>query len=183
MTDCGTNSLLASWNASLGATSYTARVTGPHGFSKSCSSSNLTCYVSGLQCSSQYNITVTSQVDLCTSSDTQTVISTGEYHENIGLLMRSLLFTSNTPCNTQPLSISHTRTVRPCKCDQYSSLRLQRGHSGLGPRRRGCGLHCVCSSEQHATFLQEQHNILFAKPAAVWESLQPDRDSGERHHL
>lgn len=77
VTNCGTNSLLASWSASEGATSYTARVTGPHGFSKICSSSNLTCYVSDLQCASQYNVTVTAQDGHCTSSTTHTVISTG----------------------------------------------------------------------------------------------------------
>uniref|UniRef100_A0A674NSS5 Fibronectin type-III domain-containing protein n=1 Tax=Takifugu rubripes TaxID=31033 RepID=A0A674NSS5_TAKRU len=63
--------------ASQGATSYTARVTGPHGFSKTCSSSNLTCFVSDLQCASQYNVTVTAQDGHCTSSTTHTVISTG----------------------------------------------------------------------------------------------------------
>uniref|UniRef100_A0A8C4IN48 Fibronectin type-III domain-containing protein n=1 Tax=Dicentrarchus labrax TaxID=13489 RepID=A0A8C4IN48_DICLA len=68
VTDCGTNSLLASWNAAPGATSYTATVTGPNGFSETCFSSNLTCSFSSLQCASQYNITVTSQDSNCTSS-------------------------------------------------------------------------------------------------------------------
>lgn len=77
MTDCGANSLLASWSASLGATSYTATVMGPHGFTKTCSSSNLTCYLSDLRCGTQYNITVTSKNDHCTSSATQTAVSTG----------------------------------------------------------------------------------------------------------
>ncbi|XP_071348392.1 LOW QUALITY PROTEIN: pneumococcal serine-rich repeat protein-like [Trachinotus anak] len=77
VTDCGTNSLLASWHASLGATTYMATVTGPNGFSDTCSSSNLTCSVSGLQCASRYNITVTSQDGHCTSAPSQTVITTG----------------------------------------------------------------------------------------------------------
>ncbi|XP_018532382.1 mucin-4 isoform X2 [Lates calcarifer] len=77
VTDCGTKSLLASWIASLGATTYTATVTGPNGFSDTCSSSNLTCSVSGLQCASQYNITVTSEDGHCTSAPIQTVITTG----------------------------------------------------------------------------------------------------------
>ncbi|XP_033507400.2 uncharacterized protein LOC117272533 [Epinephelus lanceolatus] len=76
VTECGTNSLLASWNASLGATSYIATVTGPNGFSETCSSSNLTCSVSGLQCASQYNITVRSEGN-CTSSPSQTALTTG----------------------------------------------------------------------------------------------------------
>nr|XP_046264816.1 mucin-4-like [Scatophagus argus] len=77
VTDCGTDSLLASWNASPGATSYTTTVTGPSGFSETCSSSNLTCSVSGLQCASQYNIIVTSQDGHCTSSPSQTALMTG----------------------------------------------------------------------------------------------------------
>ncbi|XP_058478916.1 mucin-4-like [Solea solea] len=74
---CGTNSLLASWNTSLGATTYTATVTGPESFSDSCSSSSLTCSVFGLQCSSQYNVTLTSQDGHCTSAPIQTVLTTG----------------------------------------------------------------------------------------------------------
>ncbi|KAF7661786.1 hypothetical protein LDENG_00254330 [Lucifuga dentata] len=66
--ECGTNSLLASWNASLGATSYTATVMGPNGFYDNCTSSNLTCSFAGLQCASYYNVTVTSQDSFCTSS-------------------------------------------------------------------------------------------------------------------
>ena len=76
VTDCGTNSVLASWNASVGATSYAATVMGPGGFSETCSSSNLTCSVSGLQCASQYNVTVKSQGN-CISSPSQTVVITG----------------------------------------------------------------------------------------------------------
>nr|XP_019957348.1 PREDICTED: fibronectin type III domain-containing protein 7-like [Paralichthys olivaceus] len=74
---CGTHSLTASWNSSLGATTYTTTVTGPDGFSDTCSSSNLTCSVSGLQCASQYNVTVTSEDGQCTSAPSRTVIMTG----------------------------------------------------------------------------------------------------------
>uniref|UniRef100_A0A671WP98 Fibronectin type-III domain-containing protein n=1 Tax=Sparus aurata TaxID=8175 RepID=A0A671WP98_SPAAU len=77
VTDCGTDSLLASWNASSGATSYSTTVTGPNGFSKTCSSSSLTCSVSGLQCASQYNVAVTSEDGYCSSSPTQTALTTG----------------------------------------------------------------------------------------------------------
>ncbi|KAM3604918.1 uncharacterized protein V6R79_017981 [Siganus canaliculatus] len=77
VTACGTDSVLASWAASPGATSYTATVTGPSGFSETCFSSSLTCSVSGLQCASQYNIEVTSQDGRCTSSPTRTILQTG----------------------------------------------------------------------------------------------------------
>ncbi|CAJ1072098.1 unnamed protein product%2C partial [Xyrichtys novacula] len=77
VTDCGSNSLLVSWRASHGATSYTTTVTGPNGFSESYSSSNLTSSVSGLQCASQYNVQVTSQDGQCTSSASHTVLMTG----------------------------------------------------------------------------------------------------------
>ncbi|XP_056277189.1 fibronectin-like [Pseudoliparis swirei] len=76
VSDCGTSSLRASWNASVGATTYTTTVTGPGGFSETYSTSNLTRSVSGLRCGSQYNVTVTSQGS-CTSSPSQTVLTTG----------------------------------------------------------------------------------------------------------
>ncbi|XP_028988094.1 mucin-4-like [Betta splendens] len=74
---CGTNALLASWNSSLGATSYTTTVTGPNGFSSGCSSSDLTCSVSDLHCASQYTVTVASVHATCTSSLSQTHVTTG----------------------------------------------------------------------------------------------------------
>lgn len=92
VSDCGTNSLLAVWNASLGATFYTATVTGPDGFSENCSSSNLTCFVSGLQCASQYNIRVTSHDSLCTSVPSQTVLTTGCVHILLWIFCKSEAF-------------------------------------------------------------------------------------------
>ncbi|XP_047445276.1 mucin-4-like [Mugil cephalus] len=77
VTDCGTNFLRASWNASVGATYYTATLTGPGGFSETCTSSNLTCSFAGLQCASQYKLTVTSQDSLCSSAPSQRPLMTG----------------------------------------------------------------------------------------------------------
>lgn len=78
VSQCGTDSLLATWTASPGATSYTTTVTGPGGFSQACSSSpSLTCSVSGLKCASQYVVRVTSQDSYCSSPPTETVVTTG----------------------------------------------------------------------------------------------------------
>lgn len=75
---CGTDSLLATWTASPGATSYTTTVTGPGGFSQACSSSpSPTCSVSGLQCASQYEVRVTSQDSHCSSPPAETFVTTG----------------------------------------------------------------------------------------------------------
>lgn len=75
---CGNDSLLATWTASLGATSYTTTVTGPGGFSQNCSSSpSPTCSVSGLQCASQYKVRVTSQNSHCSSPPAETFVTTG----------------------------------------------------------------------------------------------------------
>lgn len=76
-TDCGSNSLLVSWNSSFGASSYTAKVMGPHGFSETCSSSDLSCSFFNLQCATQYSITVASKNNRCTSAPIQTTITTG----------------------------------------------------------------------------------------------------------
>lgn len=182
MTDCEANSLLASWSASLGATSYTATVMGPHGFTKTCSSLNLTCYVSELQCASHYNITVTSQDDHCTSSAAQTALSTG-WDNNILRLLCKLEAFPRLPRHGVTHGLSH-RTVRPCECDQLSSVRFQHGHSVLGPCCWGCGLHCVCSTaHENCYLLQEQRNYLSDKPAGMRESLYPDCDRRERHQL
>lgn len=75
---CGTDSLLATWAASPTATSYTTIVTGPSGFSQSCSSTpSPTCSASGLQCASQYKVKVTSQDSYCSSPPAETFITTG----------------------------------------------------------------------------------------------------------
>uniref|UniRef100_A0A3Q2YUQ4 Fibronectin type-III domain-containing protein n=1 Tax=Hippocampus comes TaxID=109280 RepID=A0A3Q2YUQ4_HIPCM len=66
MTDCSTHSIWASWNASSGATSYTATMTGPNGFFETCSTSNLMCSFSNLQCATQYSVNVTAHDDYCT---------------------------------------------------------------------------------------------------------------------
>ncbi|TNN67818.1 Fibronectin type III domain-containing protein 7 [Liparis tanakae] len=73
---CGASSLRASWNASVGAASYTTTVTGPGGFSETSSTPNLTRSVSGLRCGSRYNVTVTSRGG-CSSSPSHTVLTTG----------------------------------------------------------------------------------------------------------
>jgi len=75
--DCDTNSILASWDASPGTSTYAATVTGPNGFSETFSTSNLTWSFSGLQCATLYNISVTSQESLCISAPIQTVMQTG----------------------------------------------------------------------------------------------------------
>ncbi|XP_014840249.1 PREDICTED: uncharacterized protein LOC106916456 [Poecilia mexicana] len=75
--ECGTNSLRASWEASSGASSYAATVTGPNGFSKLCSTSDLTCLFSGLRCATSYAVQVVSQDGLCASAPIQTATTTG----------------------------------------------------------------------------------------------------------
>ncbi|XP_032422074.1 uncharacterized protein LOC116722071 [Xiphophorus hellerii] len=75
--ECGTNSLRASWDASSGASSYTATVTGPNGFSDYRSTSDLTCLFSGLQCATSYTVQIVSQDGHCASAPIQTATTTG----------------------------------------------------------------------------------------------------------
>uniref|UniRef100_A0A3Q2Q8R1 Fibronectin type-III domain-containing protein n=1 Tax=Fundulus heteroclitus TaxID=8078 RepID=A0A3Q2Q8R1_FUNHE len=77
VTDCATNSLLASWEASSGAVSYTATVTGPNIFPQNCSTSNQTCSFSNLHCASTYTVQVTSQDSLCSSAPIHAAATTG----------------------------------------------------------------------------------------------------------
>lgn len=109
-TGCGTNSLQAFWNTSLGATSYTATVTGPNGFSKTCSTSDLTCSVSGLRCASQYNVRVTSRDNHCASSPTQVVMTTGCVYRDF-MQFRSVVLDWKISLDTYPLSTSHARAM------------------------------------------------------------------------
>ncbi|XP_019712208.1 fibronectin type III domain-containing protein 7-like [Hippocampus comes] len=76
MTDCSTHSIWASWNASSGATSYTATMTGPNGFFETCSTSNLMCSFSNLQCATQYSVNVTAHDDYCTSPSARITMTT-----------------------------------------------------------------------------------------------------------
>ncbi|XP_023191873.1 uncharacterized protein LOC111608990 [Xiphophorus maculatus] len=75
--ECGTNSLRASWEASSGASSYTATVTGLNGFSDYRSTSDLSCLFSGLQCATSYTVQVVSQDGHCASAPIQTATTTG----------------------------------------------------------------------------------------------------------
>ncbi|KAJ8274470.1 hypothetical protein COCON_G00090950 [Conger conger] len=65
---CGTDTLLASWDSSTGASSYMATVTGPDGYSETCDTANLTCSFGGLRCAQRYNISVVACDSTCNST-------------------------------------------------------------------------------------------------------------------
>ncbi|XP_017277744.1 serine-rich adhesin for platelets-like [Kryptolebias marmoratus] len=124
VTECGANSLVASWDASSSASFYTATVTGPSGFSANCSSSNLTCSFSGLQCATTYNVQVTSQGSLCTSAPVQTVATTGPCDP--------VNVTSNLQCGSDTAmvawvesasAVAYTVLAQEGTSDQYISCR------------------------------------------------------------
>ncbi|KAK7945711.1 hypothetical protein WMY93_001439 [Mugilogobius chulae] len=74
---CGSNTLDVSMSAASGAASYLVIVSGPDGFSKNCTVTSLTCQITSLQCATEYNVSAVVQSSTCSSSPTQTVVTTG----------------------------------------------------------------------------------------------------------
>ncbi|KAL0966458.1 hypothetical protein UPYG_G00295530 [Umbra pygmaea] len=68
---CRTHNIVASWSSAPGANSYVTMVMGPNGYSASCNTTSLSCPFTGLQCASQYDISVMSQGGSCNSSVSQ----------------------------------------------------------------------------------------------------------------
>ncbi|XP_032883843.1 uncharacterized protein LOC116977489 isoform X5 [Amblyraja radiata] len=67
--DCVADSVELSWNANSIATSYRAVATSIGGVNLYCTSSTVTCQITGLDCSEGYSITVMAQSDTCNSSE------------------------------------------------------------------------------------------------------------------
>ncbi|XP_072560360.1 uncharacterized protein [Paramormyrops kingsleyae] len=71
--DCASNTLLMSWISSRGARTYAARILGSNGYSNSCTTANLSCSFSQLQCSQQYNISVLALDSQCNSTSSPAI--------------------------------------------------------------------------------------------------------------
>ncbi|XP_067460816.1 mucin-4-like [Thunnus thynnus] len=148
VTNCGTNSILASWNASLGATSYRATVTGPDSFSETCSSSNLTCPFSGLQCASQYTVTVTSQNSQCTSSPSQMVMTTGPCDP--------VNVTSVLQCGTDTATVSWDAAAGAFAYTVLAQEHNSQHHSSCRSKTTSCQLNYLhCGKAYNLTVLAE----------------------------
>uniref|UniRef100_A0AAY4AQB8 Fibronectin type-III domain-containing protein n=1 Tax=Denticeps clupeoides TaxID=299321 RepID=A0AAY4AQB8_9TELE len=72
--DCNSNSLIASWDLAVGARTYLTSLVGPGMYSGLCSTANMSCTFSGLQCASQYRLSVASSDGICNSSYSSTVL-------------------------------------------------------------------------------------------------------------
>ncbi|KAJ8279126.1 hypothetical protein COCON_G00061920 [Conger conger] len=101
--ECGSNNLTASWSSSLGASSYTATVSGPSS-SESCSTPDLTCTFSNLQCAQEYDITVVANDHQCTSGSSLAVSKTTGPCEPQNV-------ETNLHCQTNTLSVSWDSSV------------------------------------------------------------------------
>ncbi|XP_053096527.1 uncharacterized protein LOC113530559 [Pangasianodon hypophthalmus] len=75
---CVSNTVRASWAQAVGALSYTSVLTGPSGFTRSCSTSALSCDFSGLTCAQTYTLQVLASNSICNSTATTGVsVTTG----------------------------------------------------------------------------------------------------------
>ncbi|XP_036412774.1 mucin-5AC-like [Colossoma macropomum] len=75
---CGSGSLVASWDAAPGANGYIAMLSASGKFPQMCVTGNLSCVFSGLQCASQYSLSVASQNRICNSTNSPVIsLSTG----------------------------------------------------------------------------------------------------------
>ncbi|XP_051866725.1 fibronectin type III domain-containing protein 7-like [Pristis pectinata] len=71
---CVADSVVLSWNVSPGATSYRAVARSIAGVILYCTSSAITCQITGLDCSESFSVTVMAQTDTCNSSESLPVI-------------------------------------------------------------------------------------------------------------
>ncbi|KAL7851296.1 hypothetical protein AOLI_G00216520 [Acnodon oligacanthus] len=75
---CGSGSLVASWAAAPGANGYIATLSASGKIPQMCVTGSLSCVFSGLQCASQYSLSVASQNRICNSTNSPvTTLSTG----------------------------------------------------------------------------------------------------------
>uniref|UniRef100_A0A3B3TCQ3 Fibronectin type III domain-containing protein 7-like n=1 Tax=Paramormyrops kingsleyae TaxID=1676925 RepID=A0A3B3TCQ3_9TELE len=71
--DCASNTLLVSWISIRVARTYAARILGSNGYSNSCTTADLSCSFSQLQCSQQYNISVLALDSQCNSTSSPAI--------------------------------------------------------------------------------------------------------------
>ncbi|KAM5148104.1 uncharacterized protein ACMZJ9_011772 [Mantella aurantiaca] len=72
--DCDVNGATAIWEPSAGAMSYMVVFSGPDGHQVSCTSTNTSCSVSGLQCGENYHVTTTAIDNTCHGITSNTTI-------------------------------------------------------------------------------------------------------------
>lgn len=76
--DCGANSITVSWTMNSGAIFYVAMAKDSNNRIYSCNSMDLSCKISGLNCATNYNITVLSSNLFCNSTESDVfTIKTG----------------------------------------------------------------------------------------------------------
>lgn len=68
MLDCELDSVIMSWQPSVGALSYVAELTAASGHAAHCATNQTNCAVSSLRCGEDYNVTVTAVGESCNSS-------------------------------------------------------------------------------------------------------------------
>lgn len=79
--DCNVNGATAIWEPSTGAMAYIVLFSGSDGHEVSCTSTNMSCSVSGLHCGENYSVTVTAFDNSCHGiSSNTTSISAGNMH-------------------------------------------------------------------------------------------------------
>ncbi|XP_040215776.1 uncharacterized protein LOC120945574 isoform X2 [Rana temporaria] len=72
--DCNVNGATAIWEPSTGAMAYTVLFSGSDGHDVSCTSTNMSCSVSGLHCGENYRVTVTAFDNTCHGISSNTTI-------------------------------------------------------------------------------------------------------------
>ncbi|XP_048845072.1 uncharacterized protein fndc7rs1 isoform X3 [Brienomyrus brachyistius] len=106
-TDCASNALLVSWISSRGARTYAANILGPNGYSNSCTTANLSCSFSQLQCSQQYNISVLALDSQCNSTSSPAIsVST--------VPCTQMNVATNLSCNASTAIVSWDASLAPC---------------------------------------------------------------------
>ncbi|XP_006797927.2 uncharacterized protein LOC102776891 [Neolamprologus brichardi] len=102
--DCNTGITAVTWDAALGATSYTVYARGSLGYNAQCNNTDTNCDFLNLACGQDYNITVVARHNTCVSIASETVKATTGPCPHSGLR-------TSLDCNTNTAVVSWTTGI------------------------------------------------------------------------
>uniref|UniRef100_A0A3Q2UY66 Uncharacterized LOC102300190 n=1 Tax=Haplochromis burtoni TaxID=8153 RepID=A0A3Q2UY66_HAPBU len=102
--DCNTGITAVTWDAALGATSYTVYARGSLGYNAQCNNTDTNCDFLNLACGQDYNITVVARHNTCVSMVSETVKTTTGPCPHSGLR-------TSLDCNTNTAVVSWTTGI------------------------------------------------------------------------
>ncbi|XP_069497964.1 serine-rich adhesin for platelets-like [Ambystoma mexicanum] len=112
--NCTAETATLIWPITLGAVNYSSLVTGPSLETLDCSTSDTTCYIEGLQCGQDYNITLKAHGQQCTSpGSASAALQTAPCApQNLGVVLDCGTGTAALSWGAAPGALSYVSNVR-----------------------------------------------------------------------